>query len=537
MKEKDKFEKLQAQKKRQLQNNKNSYEFDNPAKSSPNGRKKAKGSSRKSKKKQSSTAKKIGIVLMSLHGIMSIVFVGTLFAINLLPMKYMALIIFLLAALWGIAFATQKRHKRRALPGKILSVFMILLLSIGSFYVGKMNGAFSAVTGGSYKIDSIVVAVLNEDSAETLEDIKDYSFGAQYAVGGEDIKQAITAMNEELGEEIAVTEYTNMAEIGTALNDGSVKAIIYNEGYTGMLAETVEGYEGKIKIVYRYEIKKELEKPVVNKEFSITEETFSVYLSGIDVYGPIETNSRSDVNIIATVNPSTRQILLTTTPRDYFIPFPGVTNGQKDKLTHAGVYGVDVSMATLGSLYETDIPFYARVNFTSLMEIVDVLGGVDVYSEYSFTSSDGVVSVQKGMNHLNGKQALSFARERYKLPGGDNARGRNQQAVIVAIIKKMISPAILTQASGIIDSVSGNVETNMSQEHIQSLIKMQLNEGGSWSIYSVAATGSNGNEITYSMPGFSTYVMYPDMNSVNTIIDLMNRVENGEKLEGSEVAQ
>ena len=536
MKEKDKFEKLQAQKKRQLQDNKRSYELDNPAKSSPNSGKKSGKSSRRNKKK-TSVAKKVGIVLMSLQGIMSLVFIGTLLAIDLLPMKYMAVIVLLLAALWAIAFATQKRHKRRALPGKILSVFMILLLSVGSFYVAKMNGAFSAVTGGSYKIDSIVVAVLSEDSAESLEDIKEYSFGAQYAIGGEDIKQAVASMNEELGAEIAVTEYTNMAEIATALFDGSVNAIIYNEGYTGMLAETVEGYEGKIKIIHRHEIKTELETPTVSKEFSITEDTFSVYLSGIDVYGAIETNSRSDVNIIATVNPSTRQILLTTTPRDYFVPFPGVTNGQKDKLTHAGIYGVDTSMATLESLYETDIPFYARVNFTSLVEIVNVLGGVDVYSEYSFTSSDGVVSVQQGMNHLNGKQALSFARERYNVPGGDNARGKNQQAVIIAIIKKMISPAMLTQASALIDSVSGNVETNMSQEYIQQLIKMQLVEGGSWSIYSVAATGSNGNEITYSMPGFSTYVMYPDMDSVNNIISLMDRVENGEKIEGSEVAE
>lgn len=536
MKEKDKFEKLQAQKKRQMKDNKRSYEHDNPAKSSPNSRKKTGGASRKGKKKQHSTAKKIGIALMALHGIMSVVFVGTLFAINLLPMKFMILLIILLAALWAIAFATQKRHKRRALPGKILSGFMIILLAFGSFYVGKMNGAFNKVTGGSYKIDSIVVAVLNEDPAETLEDMKDYAFGAQYAVGGDDIKQAITAMNTELDAEIAVTEYTNMQELATALFDGSVKAIIYNEGYTGMLSETVENYEAGVKIIYRHEIKTELETPTVNKEFSITEDAFSVYLSGIDVYGAIETNSRSDVNIIATVNPSTRQILLTTTPRDYYIPIPGVSNGQKDKLTHAGVYGVDASMATLESLYETEIPFYARVNFTSLVEIVNVLGGVDVYSEYAFTTVGGMY-VKQGMNHFNGKQALEFARERKNLAAGDNQRGKNQQAVIVAMIKKMISPAMLTQASGIIDSVSGNVETNMTQEQIQALIKMQLNEGGSWSIYSVAATGTGDNNITYSMPGLSTYVMNPNMDSVNEIISLINRVEDGEKLEGSEVAE
>ena len=192
-------------------------------------------------------------------------------------------------------------------------------------------------------------------------------------------------------------------------------------------------------------------------------------------------------------------------------------------------------MATLSNLYETSIPYYARVNFTSLIEIVDHLGGVDVYSEYSFSNSG--VSVQKGMNHLNGKQALSFARERYKLPGGDNQRGKNQQAVIVGIINKLISPAILTKASGIIDSVSGNVQTNMPQDLIQALIKMQLNEGGSWNIYSVAATGTGGKSTTYSMPGFYAYVMHPNMDSVNNIIDLMNRVKDGEEIEGAVIAQ
>ena len=269
----------------------------------------------------------------------------------------------------------------------------------------------------------------------------------------------------------------------------------------------------------------------------ITEDTFNVYLSGIDVYGAISTNSRSDVNIIATVNPKTRQILLTTTPRDFFVTIPGVSGGQKDKLTHAGIYGVDASIATLENLYDTEIPFYARVNFTSIMEIVNVLGGVDVYSEYSFTTSDNVVYIQKGMNHLNGKQALSFARERYNVPGGDEQRGRNQQAVIVAMIRKMISPQILIKANGIIDSVSGNVETNMSQKQIQQLIKMQLNEGGSWNIYSTSVTGSGGSDYTYSIPGTAVYVMYPDATSVGNAQNLMKRVEDGEKIDGSEVAE
>lgn len=510
--------------------------FNNPAKSTP-----AKGAKKRAKKKdgkERTFAKKLGIFLTILQAILSGTFLWTLFQLNLLPMKYMAIVIFLVAALFLITFATQKRHKGRASYGKTLGIIMIILLGVGTFLLYKMNGAFDKVTGGDYKIDSMVVAVMGTDAAETIADAKDYTFGVQYAVSGDDVKQAVEAINEELGAEISVKEYSSIQEQAAALHAGEVQAIIYNEGYTGMLNETVEGYEASIKIIHRHQIKTKIEVQEVEqvKEFSITEDTFNVYLSGIDVYGPISTNSRSDVNIIATVNPETRQILLTTTPRDFFVTIPGVSGGKKDKLTHAGIYGVDASMSTLENLYGIDIPFYAKVNFTSLEQIVNVLGGVDVQSEYSFTTGDGVY-VKAGMNHFNGKQALSFARERYNVPGGDETRGKNQQAVIVAMIKKMISPAILTKASGIIDSVSGNVETNMSQKQIQQLIKMQLNEGGSWSIYSTSVTGSGGSDYTYSVPGTALYVMYPDSTSVGNAQELMRRVEDGEKIDGSEVAE
>ena len=507
-------------------------EFNNPAKSTPARSDKK----RKITSEKRTFAKRLGIFLTVLQGILSGIFLRSLFSINLLPMKYMAVVIFLIVALFLITFATQKRHKGRASYGKTLSIFMILLLSVGSFYISKLDVAFEQVTGGSYKIDSMVVVVLKDDPAETLADMKDYVFGVQYAVGEQDTKDAIADVNMQLGTEIQTQEYTSVQEQAFALEAGYVKAIIYNEGYTGMIADAISGYESNIKVIHRYEIKEKIEVPQQEKEFSITEDTFNIYLSGIDVFGPIETNSRSDVNIIATVNPKTRQILLSSTPRDYYVTIPGVSNGQKDKLTHAGIYGVDASIATLENLYDIEIPFYAKVNFTSIIQIVDQLGGVDVYSEYAFTTIDNEV-VKKGMNHFNGKQALSFARERKNVPGGDLQRGKNQEAVIVAMIRKMISPQLLVKASAIIDSVSGNIETNMSQKYIQELIKMQLKNGGSWSIYTESVTGSNGSNVTYSIPNMYVYVMNPDMESVNRVKDLMNRVTDGETLEGSEVAE
>ena len=270
---------------------------------------------------------------------------------------------------------------------------------------------------------------------------------------------------------------------------------------------------------------------------SLTKEPFTVYISGIDVYGDVSQTSRSDVNIIAVVNPNTHQILLVTTPRDYYVEIPGVSEGQEDKLTHAGIYGIDASMATLGALYETDINYYVRLNFTSLIDIVDILGGVDVYSDMAFSTgweSGYEMDVQEGWNHFNGEQALAFSRERKNLPDGDNQRGIHQQAVITAMLKKVLSPTMLLKANSILNQVSQDVETNVSQAQLNSLIKYQLGSNAKWSIRSVAATGTASREYCYSSGDTSLYVTIPDYDVVNDIIDLVNVVEEGGTLEDTE---
>lgn len=254
----------------------------------------------------------------------------------------------------------------------------------------------------------------------------------------------------------------------------------------------------------------------------VTAQPFNVYISGIDVYGDLSQESRSDVNLIATINPQTHKILLTTTPRDYYIPIPGISEGQNDKLTHAGVYGIDASMSTLENLYETEIPFYVRVNFTSVEEIVDRMGGVKVQSELAFTTGEeagAIVEIQEGENHLSGKEALAFVRERKALEDGDNQRGKNQQALLTGLIKQAVSPMILFRASGMIDSVMGNMETNMSEKQIKSLIRMQLDDMKGWEIESMAASGDDsGQQYCYSYADGPLYVTVPDWGSVNEII-------------------
>ena len=468
----------------------------------------------------------IGYVLTAVQTIASVVFLIMLIALNMLPVKYVSIIVGILLILLLTVFVIQLKSRKKAIISKILSILLSLVLLTGSFYVYKADGAVHKISGGEYKLDNIVVAVQADDPAESIKDAKDYSF-----------------VEKQIGGNIAVQEYNSLTEQAEAFQSGEVDAIIYNEGYTQMLEETFEGFNDNVKIIYSHSIKTVLENAA--SQVDVTKNTFSVFISGIDVYGPIETNSRSDVNIIATVNTASRQVLLTTTPRDFYVEIPGISGGARDKLTHAGIYGVDASMATLSQLYDMDIDFYARVNFTSLVEIVDVLGGIEVYSEYEFDTSETVkgnagkkpLHVRRGYNTFNGTQALMFSRERYNIPGGDNQRGKNQQAVITAIIKKMISPAMLVNANSLINSVSGNVETNMSKEQIQKLIKNQLLEGGAWNIYSVAAYGDGSSEVCYSGGGKPLSVIWPDETSVNEIKNLVNKVKQGEVLEGSEQAE
>ena len=268
----------------------------------------------------------------------------------------------------------------------------------------------------------------------------------------------------------------------------------------------------------------------------VTKNAFTVFISGIDTEGSIATVSRSDVNMLVTVNPETKQILMTSVPRDYYVELPGVSDGQRDKLTHAGVYGVDCSMDTLESLFGVEINYYARVNFTTLRDIVDALGGVDLDSRYEFTTISGEYFTQ-GMNYnVDGSSALAFARERYNLPGGDNDRVLNQQIVLKAIINKCTSPAILTGYMGIMDSLSNSFETNLSQNQISSLVRMQLADGATWNIVSSAVVGTGDENYCYSTGDQLLDVMNPDYDSVNTAAGFINQVINGETVTQEEVS-
>ncbi len=454
--------------------------------------------------------------------LMTVIFIALLWSSGMVPGQYLGALIVVLFVLFGIMFGLQFLRSKIYILGMVLSVLISIGLGFGSYYLSRANQMLADVGGATYKTDNMIVAVRSDDSAENILDAKDYKYGIQTTLDQENNQKMLEDIESVLGQAPDVNEYVTVQQEAQALLNGEIGAAIYNEAFSGIIEDEIEGYSDQVKIIYQYGIETE----IAQEEEKDVDQPFNIYISGIDVAGDITTTSRSDVNIIMTVNPNTHKILLTTTPRDYYVTIPGVSGEQRDKLTHAGIYGVDVSMSTLENIYGIDISYYARVNFTSLVRIVDALGGIDVYSEYAFEGRG--YQFQEGMNHMDGEAALAFSRERYSFQSGDNQRGKNQEAVLTAILQKAMSPALLANASELITSVSDCVETNMTRTEMAKFINMQLSDGASWDIESIAATGTGDSQSCYSSGSQLLYVMWPNETSVAEISEKMQQVLSGQ---------
>ena len=461
----------------------------------------------------------LGKVLAVIQLLISVIFVGILFNSGMIPMKYLATGAAVLFVLFALTFGLQFARSKVNLIGVILSILISAALAFGTYYFMNMHKAISNLGGAEYKTDNMIVVVKKEDSAQSILDTENYIFGVQTAADRTNNEKMLTKLTTLIGQEPNVKEFTTIQEEAQALLDGRIEAAIYNEAFNSLIADDIEGYEDQIRILYQYGIDTKLEKV----DQSVTE-PFNVYISGIDVYGPISTNSRSDVNIIATINTDTKQMLLVSTPRDYFVPL-SISNGVPDKLTHAGIYGIDVSMDTLGMLYDISLDDYFRVNFAGFIKIIDALGGVDMNVEASF--SDRGYSFTQGMMHMNGEEALVYARERYAFSDGDRARGRHQMELINAVMQKILSPEILSKYTEVLASLDGCFETNFSYDRLAELVRQQLTDSGSWNIVSYSVNGSGDTRQPYSMSA-NAYVMIPDQTTVDKAKELMQQVVDGE---------
>ena len=471
-------------------------------------------------------------------------FMAILIKTKMLPSKLMLLpgMLYLLFVVCVCVLTWDMRKTGRMVTGSVLTMALLIVLMIGTPYLTKAVSTLNKLTGVNVEVADVGVYVKNESPIQDLSGLNGKTVGILGILDRDNTDKALQELRNQAGT-LDTTEYIGLSELADGLMEEEVDAILLNNAFLDLLTET-EGYEDILDKIH--EIHTQQTETVIEKVEDETKDkwnildlfggeeeeerqdrVFTMYISGIDNRGGLIAKSRSDVNILATVNVDTRQVLLVSTPRDYYVPLP-ISNGQPDKLTHAGIYGVDVSIGTLEMLYGIDIDYYFRVNFSGFERIIDALGGVTVNSDYDF-SADGYY-FQKGENHVNGSQALAFARERKSFKEGDRQRGRNQMAVIKAVINKAMSPAILSGYADIMESVAGSFETSMPYDLIAELVRDMLEKGGSWNIVSYSVNGSGDSRRPYSM-STNAYVMIPDQETVDTAIEKINQVMNGETVE------
>ena len=463
-----------------------------------------------------------------------------LMATGMLSNLYLIILMVVLIVLNAVSVIVQLPLRRNK-AGKLIMGIVSLLLSGAMLYgvvaVNSVQSALSKIVGKMTETEITEVRVMNDNPATSMGDTRGYTFGYIADADTKNTQSILDEISKSFGT-IKSKGYDSMTALADALYDDEVDAILINQGYVDLLTEK-DGYtdfRDQTRVLYTYTTTHEVDPIVPNT--SITKEPFVVYCSGIDArVDDISAKSRSDVNILAVVNPTTKQILLVNTPRDYYLPL--ARNGELDKLTHAGLYGIDESMKVLGNLYGVQADYYVRVNFAGLVKIVDALGGVDIESDANFScvpmeTPDGngdytyqKYSFTKGINHVNGSQALAFARERKAFADGDNRRGQHQMTVIKAIVNKACSSAVLTKYQELLKAASDAFITNMPYADISSLVQMQLCDMADWNITTYAVSGEGSTEYCYAL-GDKAWVMIKDSSKVNTAKNMIQQVINGE---------
>lgn len=477
-----------------------------------------------------------GAVITIIVIMLSVVFMGLLAMTKMVPTIYMLIIGIVLAVIAAIIWLLvwHTRYTGRFISGTVLAVIMIAILAFGGFYINKTRSAISNISGETTEVTQMAVYVKSDDAADSVEATAGYTYGILSSLDRENTDGAVAHLNSQFGTEVQTKEYAGLTELADGILNGEVNAMLLNSGYLSVY-EDMDGYTDfstKIKEVGTVEVESTIQSaeestPVEPITTANGGKVYTIYLSGIDTRGEMTAKSRSDVNIIATVNTDTHEILLVSTPRDYFVPL-SISGGAPDKLTHAGIYGIDVCMDTLGMLYDIDINYYFRINFGGFVKVIDALGGITVNSDYDFDSKNILgYHFNKGENYVNGEQALIFARERYAFQEGDRQRGKNQMEVIRGVVKKALSPEILTSYSSILSSLDGCFGTNITYEEIAQILQQQLTNGGDWTIVSYSVNGTGATEKPYSMSQ-KAYVMVPDYNTVDKAKSLMEKVRNGE---------
>lgn len=482
----------------------------------------------------------IGLAALLLCAISAIAFAVILVSTMLLPGKYIAVVLVGLALV--IALVTvliwNPNKTGRCITGAVLSVLFSAVFIIGAVYINKGVDTAKEITTPQEETANVGIYIRADDINDFSQVAATYRYGILAQQDRDNTDDAIEQLNRQYNVTITPQEYDGLPQLIDAILGKDVDAIILNSAYLDLLPE-MEGYETaadqlkEVTITYvkRRVVEAQLDPDALNRLHGNTDEdtsddvgeVFTVFISGIDSRSGLVAKSRSDVNILASVNTATHKVVLISTPRDYYVPL-SISNGAKDKLTHAGIYGIDVCMDTMAMLYDVDVDYYFRVNFSGFEDIIDALGGITVNSDYAFTV--GSYSYVQGENQMDGAKALAFVRERHSFAEGDRQRGKNQLALIRAVIQKAMSPEWLVNYNSVMNSLSGSFETSVPYDLISKIIRNQLSTGGSWSVSTYSVDGTGDSQVPYSMSQ-KAYVMVPDQSTVDTAKQMIQDLYDG----------
>lgn len=525
-------------------------------------------------------------IAMLITGFAEVIFLAFVLALDVLPFKYLALGIFLLLAVDAVIvyLATSiSKHGTRRIGCLVIIFVMLITLLGGDYYIYSTNDTLSKIssqrdtweyydvlanaesnyeTAGDIEGKSIFVTDMDskqlKEAKERLvtkadvEYIKEPNFVAvgehlidrdvkaeemnaveDAADASKHVDKSEAAATEVSSDAVADTDVDKSAEDADSdeLNVDAREALaLVSESQYKILKSNINGFKKETKCIYKIKVKKRANDN--SKAVNVTEDSFNVLISGLDSWGTIDQGGLSDVNMVMTVNPVSREILLTSIPRDSYIPLHSY--GAKDKLTHSGIYGEEETKATIEDFLGIDINYTIRANFSMVQDIINAIGGIEVYSDYEFESAISKYKYKKGRNLLAGRPALYFARERKAFKDGDMQRNKNQQIVLKAMIEKVTnSKVLLTRYTSILNAVEDEMATDMKDKDLKKLAKMQLKDMRKWKVKKVSVVGATGGAPCFSMGGQNLSCVFPSDESVEkaktSIHDVMYPVNNTEK--------
>jgi len=462
-----------------------------------------------------------------LYFLMLVAFVSMLIYVDILSANILYISLAVVAVLSLLIFPTLyfygfKKYK------KIIALVVSIAL-MGAFGFGMVNlkdttSFFSKVTSVNEQTEDYYVIVRDDSSYKQIDDIQGKEV-ATYLTNEINYSKAKGKLAAR--EKVTYNRIASLSKLGTGLTDKKYDIILISSSHYSTLCDKEKNFKSSTRVIYTIKVKLSTED--LSKNVDVTKEPFNIYVSGLDVSGNIKTASRSDVNMIVTVNPKTHTVMITSIPRDYEIKLTSKNNAV-DKLTHTGIYGIQETLKSVEKLTGLDMNYYVKVNYTTVKKFIDAIGGIDVYSDYTFTTHGQKVyyTFYKGKNHLDGAHALAFARERKSFAAGDVQRNKDQAKIVEAIIKKASSSnTILTRYSSILNACKDYMEINMTSNEIKTLVKKQMEDGSKWTIKKQNMTGNGVTEQCYSTGEYYVYVMKPSEEQVIAAVDQIVAVMDG----------